>query len=113
MITQRRGAYTPDIRFAATTPLGTYYVEDQGAGHLGAYFLPKRKGSRPQTVGSANTLRGAYERILDHQDKALHPDAPRVTGHGGSVSIWQVGSRIGAREASQLEDEIQKLLAEA
>ena len=110
-ITTRPGGYTSEIRFAATTPLGLYYVEYMGAGHFQAYFLPRRARSRSQQVGGASSLQGAYERILDHQDRLLHPDAPRVTGQHGPVSVFSLGKRIGPRPTSQLEEEIRRVCA--
>lgn len=114
-ITAPRGAYTPIVEFAATTPLGLYHVEDQGAGsgHLMAYFTPKRRGSRPKMIGGANSLAGALTRISNHEDEALHPDAPRERGQSGPVNVFSLGRRTqGPKPDSQLDREIRQHLAE-
>jgi hypothetical protein len=110
-ITQRRGAYDPDIQFAAIHPLGMYYVDHEGAGHLGAYFIPKRKGSRVQHIGGASSLRGALARISNHEDELINPSAPREWGASGPVSIYNLGKRTsGEKTKTQLDLEIDQLL---
>lgn len=110
-ITASQGAHRPDIRFAAIHPLGLYYVDHQGAGHLASYFVPRRRGSRAKLIGGASSLRGALERVLAHEDEMIHPDAPREDGSRGPVSIYSLGRRLDARKTrSQLEDEIEGLL---
>lgn len=111
-ITRARGAYTPRVRFAATHPLGLYHVEDQGAGHLMAYFTPKRKGSRAQIVGGASSMAGAMARIRDHEDELLDPTAPRETGSNGPVNVFALGKRTsGTKTPTQLDREIEQFLA--
>ncbi len=111
-ITAARGAYTPRVRFVAMHPLGMYHVEDQGAGHLMAYFTPKRKGSRMKPVGGASSMAGALKRISDHEDELVNKDAPREWGQNGPVSIYALGKRTGApKPPSQLDREIEAFLA--
>lgn len=112
-IIKSQGAHRPDIRFAAIHPLGLYYVDHLGAGHFAAYFVPKRRGSRPRTIGAGSSLRGALERIRRHEDELVAPDAPREEGRDGPVSIFNLGRRIdGARTDTQLAREIAAILEE-
>jgi hypothetical protein len=112
-ITAPQGAYTPEIRFAAEHPLGLYYVQHEGAGHLAAYFV-RRRGSRPKNIGAASNLRGALRRISDHEDLLVNPAAPREEGKGGPVSIFSLGRRTaGAKTSSQLDREIEEVLRRA
>jgi len=105
------GLYKPDVRFAATHPLGLYWVEHHGAGHLVAYFRPKRKRSRPQLVGSASNMGVALSRISDHEDEMVNPDAPREDGRNGPVSIFSLGKRTsGKKTPTQLDREIEAYL---
>ena len=111
-ITGSRGAYRPDVVFAAQHPLGLYHVEHHGAGHLQAYFTPKRKGSRPKTIGGASSMEGAMRRIQNHEDEMMEPDAPREMGQSGPVSIFALGRRTGgAKTPTQLDREIEQFLA--
>lgn len=111
-ITAPRGAYTPNIEFAAQHPLGLYYVENQGAGHRMAFFLPKRRGSRPKIAGAASSLAGALRRIQKHEDELLEPDAPREEGKNGPVSIWALGSRTnGSKKETELDRQIAAIIA--
>jgi hypothetical protein len=111
-ITVTRGAYTPDVKFAAQHPLGLYYVEHQGAGHLGVYFLSKRsKHAKP--IGGASSMAGAFRRISKHEDEMIHPDAEREEGKRGPVSIHALGERTGApKPKSQLDRELDQWLTE-
>jgi hypothetical protein len=110
-ITQRQGAFTPDVRFAAIHPLGMYYVDHEGAGSLAAYFIPKRKGSRVQNAGRASSLQGALAKISRHEDNLVNPDAPRERGANGPVSIYSLGERTkGEKTKTELDLEIDKLL---
>jgi len=106
------GLYAPDVRFVATHPLGLYWVEHHGAGHLSAYFRPKRKGSRPKPIGGASSMRGAFQRISDHEDEMVNPDAPREEGRNGPVSIYSLGRRTtGKKTPTQLDREIEAYLS--
>lgn len=110
-ITARQGMYDPEVRFAAQHPLGLYYVEHQGAGHLAAYFQPRRKGSRRKNVGSASSMAGALARISAHEDELVNPDAPRERGTQGPVSIYALGQRTGAKKTpTELDREIEEFL---
>ena len=93
-ITATRGAYTPKIVFAAEHPLGLYYVEDQGAGHLGTFFL-SRRAKHAKTIGGASSIAGAFRRISKHEDELIHPGAEREEGKRGPVSIYAIGERTG------------------
>lgn len=97
-ITAARGAYTPDVRFAATHPLGLYHVEHHGAGHLQAMFTPRKKGSRARAIGGASDLAGAMRRILRHEDEVTSPEAPRERGESGPVSVFALGRRTHGEE---------------
>lgn len=111
-----RGAYTPEVRFAAVHPAGLYHVEHEGAGSHGAYFTPKRRGARSKRIGTASSLRSALARISQHEDELLHPDAPRERGQSGPVSVWALGQRTaaaGPKPRSQLDEEIEAVLREA
>ncbi len=113
-ITAPQGAHTPDIRFAAVHPLGLYYVDHVGAGHLQAYFLPKRRGSRPKVIGGARDLRGALRRISVHEDEVTNPTARREEGRDGPVSVFNLGRRLeGQKTPSQLDREIEAVLRDA
>lgn len=110
-ITRDRGALRPEIRFAALHPEGLYHVEHQGAGHLAAYFTPRRRGSRMKPIGSASSMRGALARISTHEDELLNPDAPREEGRGGPVSVFSLGRRTqGKKTPTQLDAEIEAFL---
>jgi hypothetical protein len=111
-ITASRGAYTPRVVFAAQHPLGLYYVENQGAGHHMAFFVPKRRGSRPKIVGAGGSLEAALRRIQSHEDELLEPDAPRERGENGPVNIFALGQRTaGTKTQTQLDREIDALIA--
>lgn len=111
-ITRADGAYRPDVRFAAIHPEGLYYVDHQGAGHFAAYFLPKRRGSRPRSVGGASSLRGALARVSAHEDELIDPSAPRETGGSGPVSVFSLGRRTaGKKPDTQLDAEIRAYLS--
>ena len=111
-ITQRSGAYTPDVRFVAVHPLGTYYVDHEGAGSFAAYFIPRRKGSRVQSAGRGSSLRGALARISKHEDGLVNPGAPREWGTDGPVSIFDLGKRTGGEKTkTQLDLEIEEFLS--
>lgn len=113
-ITARRGMFTPDVRFAAIDPLGLYWVDHEGAGHLGVYFRAKRKGSRARTIGGAQSLRGALERISDHEDRLLNPEAAREEGRRGPVSIYELGRRTGEKKTpTELDRMIEVVLLHA
>lgn len=113
-ITADQGAYRPEIRFAAVHPLGLYYVQHMGAGHLQAVFLPKRKGSRPKTIGGASDLHGALRRISIHEDEIADPNTKREEGRGVPVSIFNLGRRLeGKKTPSQLDREIEAVLSDA
>jgi len=104
-ITRAQGAYTPDVRFAATHPLGLYHVEDHGAGHLAVYFTARRRGSRAKNVGAASTMRDAMARISRHEDEATDPSAKREEGRNGPVNIMNLGRRLeGAKTRSDLDE---------
>jgi hypothetical protein len=110
-ITARSGAYDPDIRFVAIHPLGTYYVDHEGAGHFGAYFIPKRKGSRTKLIGGASSMAGAFRRIADHEDRLVEPKAPREEGKHGPVNIFALGQRTsGKKTPTQLDAEIAEFM---
>lgn len=110
-ITAPRGAYTPDIKFAAQHPLGLYYVDHEGAGHLGVYFLSKRS-KHAKTIGGASSMAGAFRRISKHEDQLVHPEAEREEGKRGPVSIYALGERTGApKPRSQLDLELDAWLA--
>lgn len=112
-ITARRGMYDPDVRFVAVHPLGTYYVDHEGAGHFSAYFIPKRKGSRTTNVGGASSMAGAFRRISAHEDELVEPNAPREEGKHGPVNIFALGRRTGgAKTPTQLDSEIAEFLAQ-
>ena len=111
-ITATRGAYTPKIMFAAQHPLGLYYVEDQGGGHLGTFFL-SRRSKHAKTIGGASSMAGAFRRISKHEDELIHPDAPREEGKHGPVSIYALGQRTGEpKPKSQLDRELDAWLIE-
>jgi hypothetical protein len=115
-ITARRGMYTPEVLFAAVHPAGLYHVEHEGGGSYGAYFTPKRRGSRMKRIGSGGSLRGALARVSRHEDDLLHPDAPRETGQDRPVSIFALGERTaaaGPKPRSRLDEEIEAVLREA
>jgi hypothetical protein len=103
--------HDPDVRFAAEHPLGLYYVEHHGAGHLVAYFRPRRKGSRCKNIGSASSMTGALARISAHEDELVNPDAPREWGTRGPVSIYALGQRTGQEKTpTELDREIEEFL---
>lgn len=107
VVTQDRGAFRPDVKLVIEHPLGTYWVEDQGAGHLAAMFLPRRARSRLQNVGAASTISGALRRIADHEDQLVNPDVAREYGQRGPVNISSVGTRVGhAKTLTELDREI-------
>lgn len=111
-ITATRGAYTPNILFAAQHPLGLYFVEDMGAGTLGVNFL-SRRSKKPKYIATAGSLPGAVKRISNHEDEQVHPDAPREEGKNGPVSIWSLGKRTGGpKPKSRLDRELDSWLAE-
>jgi len=65
-------------------PHGTYHVENQGAGHRGVLFTPKR-ARKPQTIAGASSLEGAKARIDSHvakynADTSKHLPAAGATG---------------------------------
>jgi hypothetical protein len=70
---------------------GLYHVENQGANVHMAYFTPKRKGSKAQSVGMATNVDGAKQRIADHVEQTKKPNAQRETGHSGPVPISDIG----------------------
>ena len=112
-ITARSGAYEPDIRFVAVHPLGTYYVDHEGAGYFGAYFIPKRKGARTKLIGGASSMAGAFRRIANHEDELVEPNAPREEGKHGPVNIFALGRRTeGRKTPTQLDREIEEFLAQ-
>ncbi len=114
VITADQGAYRPEVWFAAQHPLGLYYVYHEGAGSLGAYFLPRRKGSRPKRIGSANSMAGAFQRISHHEDERINPDVPRERGASGPVSIHALGRRTSEKKTpTQLDHEIEQFLRRA
>lgn len=111
-ITAPRGMFTPDVRFAAQHPRGLYYVDHEGAGTLGVYFMSRRM-KRGDRIGTASSMAGAFRRISDHEDKLLHPEAEREEGKRGPVSIYALGQRTGApKPKSQLDRELDTWLAE-
>lgn len=111
-ITATRGAFTPDIRWAAEHPLGLYYVCHQGAGHMAAVFVPKRKGSREKQVGAGRTVSQALQRIAEHEDELVNPDAPRHDGRNGPVDIFALGRRSGGTKTpTELDREIAAYMA--
>lgn len=119
-ITAASGARRPDVRFAAVHPLGLYHVDHLGAGHLQAYFTPRRRGSRAKPIGGASSMRGAFARIIAHEDELVDPGAPREEGRGGPVNIFSLGRRLdegtavrAAKTPTQLEREIAQILAES
>lgn len=107
-LVRARGAYTPKVELVAEHPLGTYYVEDEGAGHLGVYFTPRRKGAKTKTIGGASSLEGAIKRISNHEDELINPTAKREDGKNGPVSIWSLGKRVGTTKP---ETALDRLLA--
>lgn len=114
-ITDPRGAYTPVVKFAATHPLGLYHVEDQGAGHLMAYFTPRRRGSRAKAIGGASDMAGALRRISRHEDELIDPEASRELGRQGPVNMFRLGERTGGQKKTptQLDAEIEAFLGRA
>lgn len=110
VITESRGAFRPDVKLAIDHPLGLYWVEDQGAGHLAAMFLPRRARSRMKNVGSASTIDGALRRIADHEDQLVNPDAPRESGQAFPVNVFGLGRRLSAKTPTQLDREIAEYL---
>lgn len=92
-ITTGKGAYAPEVHVAIQHPKGLYHIEHQGAGHFAAYFTPKRKGSRPQTVGSASSIQGGMQRILNHEADLVEPNAPKIDGSDGPVNMFSLGRR--------------------
>lgn len=114
-ITASRGAYQPDVAFAAIHPLGLYHIERHGtSGHYDAYFTPKRKGSRRQNCGGASSMEGAFRRIQHHEDELMEPNAPREEGKNGPVNIFDLGKRTGGtkKTPTQLDREIEAILAQ-
>ena len=113
-ITARKGMYTPDVRFVAVHPLGMYYIQHEGAGHMSAYFIPKRKGSRTVNCGGASSMEGAFRRIQHHEDELVEPNAPREEGKNGPVNIFDLGKRTGGtkKTQTQLDREIEAILAQ-
>ncbi len=110
-ITATRGMYTPQVMFAAIHPLGLYYVEHEGAGHLAVTFLPKRKGSRPKRIGSASSMEGAFRRISTHEDEVLNPQAEREEGRNGPVNIFDLGKRTNSSKVpTDLDRELDRYL---
>lgn len=111
-ITMPRGAYTPNILFAAQHPLGIYFVEDMGAGTLGVNFL-SRRAKKPTYIGTASGMAGAFRRISKHEDERIHPEAEREEGKHGPVSIHALGQRTREpKPKSQLDRELDAWLAE-
>lgn len=106
------GAYKSRVTFAAQHPLGTYHVEDEGAGTLGVYFTPRR-AKKPKRVATAADMAGAFRRISHHEDELVHPSAEREEGKRGPVSIYALGQRTGeAKPKSQLDQELDAWLSE-
>lgn len=110
-ITTPRGAYTPKVVFAAQHPLGLYHVEDEGAGHLGVFFTPRR-AKRAKIIGGASSMARALGLISQHEDELVHPEAEREEGRRGPVSIYALGRRTGGpKPKSQLDRELDAWLA--
>ena len=111
-ITTTRGAYTPNVLFAAVHPLGLFHVEDEGGGHLGVYFT-SRRAKRAKPIGGAGSMASAFRRISAHEDELIHPEAAREEGKHGPVSIYALGKRTGEpKPKSQLDRELDTWLAE-
>ncbi|HSX23402.1 MAG TPA: hypothetical protein VLE97_11565 [Gaiellaceae bacterium] len=92
------------------SPVGTYHVEHHGAG-VHAVFFKARRAKKPKIIANAGSLEGALRRISEHEGDLLEPDAPRVTGKEGPVSIYAVGRRTTPKTATQLDREIAEFLA--
>lgn len=111
-ITSPSGARTPKIVFAVQHPFGLYYVEDEGAGVKGVYFISRRakKGKR---LATASSMASAFRRISDHEDNLLDPKAAREEGKQGPVSIYALGQRTNEpKPRSQLDRELDAWLLE-
>lgn len=110
-ILARRGAYTPEVLFAAQHPRGLYHVENEGDGLLGVYFTARR-AKTARRIASVGNMKGAFQRISQHEDELLHPDATREEGRQGPVSIYALGRRLeSAKPPSQLDHELDAWLA--
>jgi hypothetical protein len=92
------------------SPVGTYHVEHHGAGVHAVFFKPKR-AKKAKIIANTGSLEAALRRISEHEGDLLEPDAPRVTGREGPVSIYAVGRRLTPKTATQLDREIAEFLA--
>jgi hypothetical protein len=92
------------------SPVGTYHVEDHGAGVHAVFFKAKR-AKKAKIIANAGSLESALRRISEHEGDLLEPTAPRVTGREGPVSIYAVGRRLTPKTATQLDREIAEFLA--
>lgn len=112
-ITKPRGPYLPRpwVLFAAQHPLGLYHVENEGAGTHGVYFT-SRRAKKAKRVGTAASMAGAFQRISNHEDQLLHPEAPREEGKQGPVSIYALGRRTQEpKPKSELDRELEAWLS--
>lgn len=92
------------------SPVGTYVVEDQGAGVHAVLFKAKR-ARKFKVVGVPRSMRAALERISEHEGDLLEPSAPRERGENGPVSIFAVGKRTTQKTPTKLDREIAELVA--
>jgi len=93
-----------------TSPVGTYTVEHHGAGVHAVLFKGKRQ-KKARLVANTGSLPAALAAISEHEGDLLEPNAPRETGAGGPVSIYAVGRRTTPKTPTQLDREVEEILA--